>query len=265
MTSPYAEGPLSGIAVGPGTPSVARVYDFLLGGKDNFAADRRLAAQVLERTPDAAKVLRANRAFLGRAVRYLAAGAGVMQFLDVGTGLPSGQNVHEIARAIAPAARVVYVDNDPVVRVHAQALLGEQTGTGVVEADLRDPAAILEHPTVRRLLDLDRPVALILVAILHFIGAGDHPYEIVRTLTRALPSGSHLVISHAIARPDVQQAADLYKDANQSAHLRTCEQIAGFFDGLDLVEPGLVPVNQWRSGISHGQPVWFVGGIGRKD
>jgi S-adenosyl methyltransferase len=228
----------------------ARVYDYWLGGKDNFAADREAAERVLAVTPGLRVRVRANRAFLARAVRYLAAEAGIRQFLDIGTGIPSANNTHEVAQAVAPDARIVYVDNDPIVLTHARALLasGPEGSTQYVDGDLRDPAAILEAAATS--LDFTRPIALLLVGVLHLIQDSEDPYRIVAELMEPLPSGSYLAISHpaidihATAQAAAQQAYNERVSTPQT--LRTREEVARFFDGLELVEPGLVYVHTWR-------------------
>jgi hypothetical protein len=229
------------------------MYDYLLGGKDHYAADREAAHAWLKIDPKAAFSSRANRAFLGRAVRYLAADAGMRQFLDIGTGIPTAGNTHEVAQGIAPESRVVYVDYDPIVLSHARALLtSDQAGaTEYIDADLRDTSTILSQ--AGGLLDLTRPVAVTLIAILHAIPDADDPYAIVARIMDAVPPGSHLAISHvgsdlfdrdalAGVRDITTQMAD-WKFAS-----RTREQVARFFDGMDLVEPGLVRVEEWRPG-----------------
>src|SRR5271155_1152888 len=185
----------SSLGIDTTVPSTARMYDFWLGGHDNFAADRAAALKVSQVAPEAQLMAVENRGFLRRAVRYLAADAGITQFLDIGTGLPTQGNVHQVAQDINPAARIVYVDNDPMVLAHSRAL---KTGgnTAVIEADLRDPAAILNHPRTLELIDFREPLAVLLVAVLHFIGVGDDPYRIVGSLYGALPPGSYVVISH---------------------------------------------------------------------
>jgi hypothetical protein len=185
-------------------PHAARMYDYYLGGKNHFAADRKLADKVLASMPAARTAARENRAFMGRAVRFLAEEAGIRQFLDIGTGLPATGSVHEIAQAVAPAARVVYVDNDPLVLAHARALLSSspEGKTAYVHADLRDPAAILANRAVRAVLDFDQPVAVMLVAVLHFILDEDQPARIVATLLDSLPPGSYLVASHGTTEHD---------------------------------------------------------------
>src|SRR5882757_264652 len=182
-------------------PHSARVYDYMIGGKNNFAADRETAAQVLKHSPNAHTAARENRAFLGRAVRFLAAEAGIRQFLDIGTGLPTANNVHEVAQAATPASRVVYADNDPMVLAHARALLTSslEGRTAYIQADLRDPGSILASPVLREVLDLGQPVALMLIAVLHFIPDEDEPGKVIAALMDALPPGSYLAASHTTA------------------------------------------------------------------
>jgi hypothetical protein len=231
-------------------PHPARMYDAYLGGKDNYAADRDAVRQILRAWPEVRDMARANRAFMQRAVRFLAGQAGIRQFIDIGTGIPSAGNVHEVARQVAPGARVVYVDNDPIVHVHASALLTGSGATSIVLADLREPGAILAHPKVRELIDFGQPVALLLVAIMHFIAEDEDPAAIVATLRDALPSGSYLALSHGTADfhpPGVAgKAAASYEHATAPLVLRTFEQISVYFDGLELVEPGLVQAPLWR-------------------
>ena len=229
----------------------ARMYDYFLGGKDNYAADRDAAEAWLKIDPKAAFSSRANRAFLGRAVRYLAGDAGMRQFLDIGTGIPTAGNTHQIAQAIVPESRVVYVDYDPVVLAHARALLtGDGPGaTEYIDADLRDTDAILSQ--ARQLLDFDRPVAVTLIAILHAVPDADDPYTLVTRIMNAVPSGSYLAISHvgsdlfgAEALAGVSSFTDQVADWKFASRSR--EQVARFFDGMDFVEPGLVRVEEWR-------------------
>jgi S-adenosyl methyltransferase len=230
----------------------ARVYDYFLGGKDHFAADRETAEKVLRSWAGVRTAARENRAFLSRAVRYLVAEAGIRQFLDIGTGLPSANNVHEVAQGIAPECRVVYVDNDPIVLAHARALLtGSAAGkTAYIEEDLREPGAILTHPVMRQTLDFTRPIALMLVAVLHFLPDEDNPAQIVSTLLDALPSGSYLVASHVTAEHNPQGlagAARAYSDSGVTGKIRTADEFAELaFQGLEMVDPGLVVVSEWR-------------------
>jgi SAM-dependent methyltransferase len=252
-------------------PHPARMYDAYLGGKDNYAADREAVRRILRVAPEVRDTARANRAFLQRAVRYLAGQAGIRQIIDIGTGIPSAGNVHEVADQAAPGTRVVYVDNDPIVHVHANALLTGRGTTRIVLADLREPSAILEHPKVGELIDFRQPVGLLLVAIVHFLTDDDHPARIIATLRDALPPGSYLVLSHATGdfrTGAAQQAAAVYDRATAPMTLRTHAQIAALFDGWDLVEPGLVQLPLWRPDGSPPRPkdlakAWGYGGVAR--
>ena len=231
-------------------PHPARVYDVWLGGKDNYPADQAAAAAGLAAFPSTIQSVRANRAFLARAVQYLAGEAGIRQFLDIGTGLPSANNTHEVAQDTAAESRVVYVDNDPVVMLHAQALLTSSAPgvTDYIEADLRDPGRILAEAA--RTLDLTQPVAVMLIAILHFISADEHPYDIVDSLMDAVPPGSFLIISHLASDIFPEEIAAFARDFNERSSekvtLRDHDEVARFFTGLDLVDPGVVQVSQWR-------------------
>jgi hypothetical protein len=254
----------------PDRQNVARLYDYFLGGHHNFAADREMARRLLAVEPNARYVVMQNRAFLGRAVRYLLA-AGVRQFLDVGSGIPTQDNVHEIAQRDDPAARVVYVDNDPVACAHSRQILAGNENAAVIQEDLRRPAAILGRPEVTRLLDFSKPVGVLMVTILHFIPDADGPAGLARRLTGSLPPGSHLVISHATheAAPDaVAEVEKLYASTSAAARPRSHEEILRFFEGFDLVEPGLVYQPRWRpetaSAPDYPERVWFYAGIGRK-
>lgn len=227
----------------------ARVYDYWLGGKDNFAADREAGERVLAATPELRMRVRANRAFLARAARFLAGEAGVRQFLDIGTGIPSANNTHEVAQEVAPTARVVYVDNDPIVLTHARALLtGNRDGaTDYIQADLREPDEILA--TARRTLDFDRPIAVMLLGILHLIQDDEDPWGIVARIMAAVPSGSYLAISHPALEihPGQLEAQKRYNERVSTPQtLRGKDDVALFFTGLEMVEPGLVQVHQWR-------------------
>jgi hypothetical protein len=230
----------------------ARVHDYWLGGKDNFAADRAAGDAVIAAYPGIVMSVRANRAFLARAVRFLAAEAGIRQFLDIGTGIPTANNTHEVAQSVASDCRVVYVDYDPIVLTHARTLLvGAPEGvTDYVDADLRDPQAILEHAA--RTLDLSRPVAVMLIAIMHLIVDEADPYGIVRQLMAAVPAGSYLALSQVASDIEPEQMAEAARRYNRLAHEtqrhRNRAEVTRFFDGLDLIEPGLVPVQQWRPG-----------------
>ncbi|KOU27653.1 hypothetical protein ADK53_36920 [Streptomyces sp. WM6373] len=260
-------------------PSVSRIYDYYLGGSHNFEVDRQAARRAMEFMPGLPKIMQANRAFMRRAVRHAVA-EGVTQFLDIGSGIPTFGNVHEIAQAASPGARVVYVDHDPVAVAHSHAVLLDDEHTGVVAADLRKPNEILAAPEVGRLLDFDKPVALLLVAVLHFLEDADHPYDAVAQLRDALAPGSLLILTHASYEgiPLTEEAAGgavgVYRDIRNPLVMRTGEQIAHFFEGFDMVEPGLVSMPDWRpdrsedveDGETPEDPYAFsgYGGVGRK-
>jgi hypothetical protein len=255
-------------------PHTARIYDYYLGGKDNFAADRRTAERAMQSWPAVRTAVRENRAFLGRAVRFLVAEAGIRQFLDIGTGLPSANNVHEVAQGLVPSCRVVYVDNDPIVLAHARALLtsSPEGRTAYIEADLREPEKILDDPVTRQTLDFSQPIALMLVAVLHFVPDSDGPRQIVDTLLGALPSGSYLVASHVTPEHDPGGVGGLvrtYQASGLPAQARVADDFAGLaFRGLDMVDPGLALVSEWRpdAGSVRPQPseVNWYGAIARK-
>lgn len=253
-------------------PSVSRIYDYYLGGSHNFEVDREAARKAMEFMPGLPKIMQANRAFMRRAVRF-AAGEGITQFLDIGSGIPTFGNVHEVARAACPGAHVVYVDHDPVAVAHSQAVLEGDDAVNVVAADLRKPLEILESPEVEGLIDLNRPVALLLVAILHFVEDEDDPYGAVAQLRDALAPGSMLVLTHAsyegIPLPEerAKGTVDVYKDIRNPLIMRSREEIARFFEGYDMVEPGLVPPPNWRPDTApeDEDPYAFSGfaGVGR--
>jgi hypothetical protein len=229
----------------------ARMYDYLLGGKDNFAADRETAGKAMAAWPALRTSARENRAFLGRAVRYLAQEAGITQFLDIGSGLPGVGNVHEVAQAVNPAARVVYVDNDPIVLAHGRALLASTPeGRSVyIDADMREPEKILSHPVTRDTLDFTRPVALMLVSVLHFFMDDDEVRRITGPLVGALPPGSYVTASHGTAEfaPEAREAGQAYTRDGVDAIGRDADVFAGLvFGGLTLVPPGVVLVSEWR-------------------
>jgi SAM-dependent methyltransferase len=241
---------------GPAPPGVdagranpARVYDYWLGGRHHFPADRELGAAISALDPVVPAGARANRAFLGRAVRFLA-GAGIRQFLDVGSGLPAAGNVHEVARRADPAARVAYVDLDPAVTAHSQAILGADPSTAAVQGDVRDPGQILADPAVRRLIDFREPAGLLLVAVLHFVADADDPWGAVAALRDALAPGSYLVLGQGTNADKPAVAGDFEqvysRRASSGIRMRSRSDIARFFAGLELVEPGLVYVSQWR-------------------
>jgi hypothetical protein len=252
-------------------PSVARVYDFYLGGFHNFAADREMGRQAVQMWPDLPEIMQANRGFLRRSVEYLA-GAGVRKFLDLGSGIPTVGNVHEVAQRVAPDARVVYVDNDPVAVEHSRAILTGDDRTAVVQADLRDPDSVLADPVVRDLLDSDGPTAVLMVAVLHFIPDDVDPVGLVARFRDAVPPGSYLALSHATAGERADRAAEhrsLYQRTATPMTMRNREQVQRFFDGYELVEPGLVYLSQWRpdpgtSGVDRPERMTGLVGVGRK-
>jgi SAM-dependent methyltransferase len=249
----------------------ARMYDYYLGGKDNYEADRFAAERILADFPQLREVARANRAFLHRAVRHLAA-SGITQFLDIGTGIPGSGDAAETARAINPATRIVAIDNDPIVAAHARARLTGQdpAATLVLEADVRNPAALLWRCGVDQVLDLGEPVALLMVSVLHFLTDADRPELVVKQLMQALAPGSYLVLSHATAQGDTAQAlaaADEYRNTSTPITLRSPQRIAAFFGGLDLLDPGLVPQPWWRPDgqvTANPDANWGYGGVARK-
>jgi hypothetical protein len=229
-------------------PSPARIYDYFLGGSHNFAADRELAEQYMKVLPDMPMISRANRAFLRRAVRTLAE-AGIDQFLDLGSGLPSAGNVHEVAQAVDPKARVLYADFDPVTVAYANAMLADVPGASMMHADLRDPASVLESDAVREHLDLERPLGVLMVAVLHFVAPEQDPQGIAAAYRDATVPGSYLVFSHATNEyhPDVaREAEDVYSRASAGMNFRSRAQIQQLLSGYQLLEPGLVDVISWR-------------------
>ncbi|MGH3169367.1 MAG: SAM-dependent methyltransferase [Trebonia sp.] len=254
------------------TPNVARMYDYFLDGKDNFAADRDAGDKILALVPAVRRTVRENRRFLRRAVRFLAAEAGIRQFLDIGVGLPTQGAVHEVAHEINPETRVAYVDYDPVVVSHGNALLAEPDQSIVVRADLRQPGALLSLPAIREHLDFSRPVAVLLVAILHFVADVDDPGGIVASLRDALAPGSYLVLTHVgndrLADTEAaERVRSLYAESSEPLWARSREEILRFFDGFELVEPGLVPAYEWRPVIGEapaGVTDFGWGGVGRK-
>lgn len=254
-------------------PSVSRIYDFYLGGSHNFEVDREAARKAMEFMPGLPKIMQANRAFMRRAVRF-ATDEGITQFLDIGSGIPTFGNVHEVAMAANPEARVVYVDHDPVAVAHSRAVLAGNDRAGVVAADLRKPQEILSSPVVGELIDLERPVALLLVAVLHFVEDADDPRTAVATLRDALAPGSVVILTHAsyegIPLPEEQAGGTVkvYNDIKNPLVMRPREEVQQFFEGLAMVEPGLVPMPNWRPETPLGQedPFAFSGfaGVGRK-
>ncbi|WP_061298607.1 SAM-dependent methyltransferase [Herbidospora cretacea] len=263
--------------IDPTIPHPARIYDYLLGGKDHFASDREAGDQLIKLSPGTREGVRAHRAFLRRAVRHLADEAGMTQFLDIGTGIPTQGNTHEIAQAVNPKSRVVYVDNDPIVLVHGRALLtsSDEGMTTVIEADLRDPDSILGHPEVNGMLDFSQPVAIIMAGVLHFVTDDNRPVELVERYKAAVPSGSRLLVSHITLDFAPQVAEDdftkPYDKGPASMVPRTHAQVGEFFQGWTLVDPGLAEVVTWRPDedeyqetIPGGGHAWAYGGVAVK-
>lgn len=253
------------------TPSTARMYDYYLGGKDHYPADREAAQQVLAAIPDLPTVLRENRRFLRRAVQVMAQ-AGIQQFLDLGAGLPTEENVHQVAQAATPDARVVYVDHDPVAVAHARALLATDAQTTVADADLRHPDQVLTHPEVIELIDFDEPLGVLFVAVLHFVTDEENPAGVVAAFRDVMASGSHLAISHGTrdhlpTDTDAAPVQQTYEQATSTITSRSQEQIRGLFAGFDVLEPGIVPLHQWRTDPvdpAATLPTLGFAGLGRK-
>lgn len=252
MTNPQGTGPAADWAtsgIDTQTPSVARMYDYYLGGKHHYPADREAAARAVEAFPQLPAVLKANRAFLVRAVRFMAE-AGIGQFLDLGTGLPTQENVHQVAQAVNPAARVAYVDNDPVTLAHARALLATDDQTTVADADLRRPEQVLVHPEVTKLIDFDQPIGLLLVMVLHFVPDADDPAGMIARYRDAMAPGSYFATSLADRDSGDSEAVaaieDVYRNATVPLVFRPRAQLETFLAGFDLVEPGLVEIPDWR-------------------
>ncbi|MBQ1088339.1 SAM-dependent methyltransferase [Streptomyces sp. B93] len=253
-------------------PHTARIWNYWLGGKDNYDVDRAAGDQIRALHPGIGEYARADRLFLGRAVRHLVGETGIRQFLDIGTGLPTADNTHEVAQRLAPESRIVYVDNDPLVLAHARALLTStpEGRTDYLDEDLRNVDTILEHAA--KTLDLSRPVALVLLGVVIFIGDDEDPYGLVRRLMDALPAGSHLVLSHTItspAMPDVDEAVRFWNEhGTPKLTQRTPEAVTRFFDGLELLEPGVVSCSRWRPEPADGpepEEVAMFGGVARKN
>jgi hypothetical protein len=251
----------------------ARMYDYYLGGRDNYEVDREAAERIISALPTIRDGARANRAFLQRAVRTLAAEHGVRQILDIGTGIPTSPNTHEVAQSVDPSVRVVYVDNDPIVAVHAQGRLTGVGNTTFLPGDVRRLDEILDRVREDGLIDFTQPVGVLLVALLHFLGDQDDPAGVVARLRDTLPAGSYLVISHGTRdRATVEnfeplaELMDVYRHATASLTLRTHAEVLSFFEGFDLLEPGLVSVSSWRAAPQSTEPPWIgiYGGVGRK-
>jgi hypothetical protein len=257
--------------IDPTVPNVARMYDYFLRGKDNFASDREAAEKIAKIVPNVRALARDNREFLIRVVRTLAK-AGIRQFVDIGAGLPTQQNVHQVALEADPASRIVYIDNDPVVLVHARALLSDNPQTIVLDADVRQPKALIEHPSLRAHIDMDQPVALLLFAIVHFVPDDEEALSIIAQLREPLVSGSYVAISHGYPgeiSSDLRQVAQaVYRSTDTgSATARSLEQITRYFDGLELLSPGVVPVEAWRPELEGVEPdlskPGAIGGVAR--
>ena len=260
---------IAGTAIDTRVPHSARIWNYWLGGKDNYAVDRAAGEEYARAFPGIVDVARASRQFLTRTIRYLAGEAGIRQFLDVGTGLPTAENTHEVAQQVAPACRIVYVDNDPIVLAHARALLTStpQGATAYVQADLRDPGKILREAAAT--LDFSQPVAVMLLMILQYIPDPDDPWGIVARLLDAVPPGSYLAVSDTASDIDAEVVAESARRYNQRLGpvrqtRRTHTEFARFFEGLDLVEPGVVPLPQWRSLASPSQRIPAYAAVGRK-
>jgi hypothetical protein len=258
-------------------PNIARVYDFMVGGKDHFAIDRMAAEKALTIMPDAQEAGHACRAFLRRVVRYLATDAGIRQFLDVGSGLPTQTNVHQVAHEVDPEARVVYVDNDPMVLAHGRALLADERTTTVIQADIRSPEVILDHPVVHKYLDFHQPVGLLLLSILHHLHDDEDPGGIAATLRDAMPSGSYLAMIHfwdpAEEHPQVsakvQEAQRVFNETLGTGRWRHRAEIETYFGDFEMVEPGLVPLAEWRPDAETAAEQKYsyytmIGGVARK-
>jgi S-adenosyl methyltransferase len=255
--------------IDPTVPHIARIYDYWLGGKDNFAADREAAERVIQATPAVLPGVRGNRRFLGRAVRYMAGQEGIRQFIDVGTGIPAAGNTHEVAQSVDPACRVVYADNDPIVLAHARALLTSSTGQiSYIDADARDTGAILAEAARR--LDFSQPIGVMLIAILHCVPDEDQPQRIVSGLMDAVAPGSHLALTHPAIDQVPEHSAQaqdlLTKAMGKKVTFRSQAQVTSFFAGLDLAEPGVVPVQDWRpeTDLDRAGPTAMWGGVARK-
>ena len=278
MTSVDETAGMEPLVFDPTTLNAARIYDYWLGGKDNFAADRQAAEQIIAYAPEIPRLARENREFLGRVVRFLTA-AGIDQFIDIGTGLPTQGHVHEVLQAAAPDARVAYVDHDPVVLAHARALLKDSDRVTIVQGDLRDPDRILSDPLLLESIDMSRPVAVLLLAVLHLIGDDKQAMDAVARLRDAMAPGSYLAISHAVCDPDnnnegISKILKLYREGPMKGSKRQIQrsedEVLAFFSDPDMefVEPGLVELSAWRpesaEPVDSAAPIWTIGGITRK-
>lgn len=253
----------------PEIPSIARTYDYLLGGKDNYPADRAVGEVFIQRFPGAVQIALDNRGCLVRAVGYMAREAGLDQFIDLGSGLPTADNVHQVAQRANPQAKVVYFDNDPIVLAHGRALLMENEHTTVLKADIREPQAILGSGELHSLIDLTRPVGVIASAVLHHITDDENPLALIRTFRDAAPAGSCLFISHfrTLGDPDSAALEEVMLEAFGRGVWRTTDQVAEYFEGTELIAPGIVPCAQWRPGKEPGELSTYqrliVAGLGR--
>jgi len=249
-------------------PNVARIYDYLLGGKDNYAADRKKAEELRKLFPGIEWACRENRDFLQRVVRFLAGECGIRQFIDIGTGLPTMGNVHEVAQGVRPESRVVYVDYDRVVIRHAEALLLRNDHVAVIQSDLRTPREMITHPSMSKLIDFNQPVAILAIAVLHFITDAEQPHEIVGLLKARMAPGSYLAISHAtqdfVSAEEETHGMMLYKDASAPVAPRRYAEVLKFFDGTELLSPGVVSISQWRTKRRQPKKPLIYGGVGRK-
>ncbi|GAA0517081.1 SAM-dependent methyltransferase [Saccharopolyspora thermophila] len=263
---------LSDVEVNTDEVSIARVYDYFLGGKDNFAVDRAACAAMMEVVPETPLLAQANRCFLRQAVRFLIGEAGIRQIVDIGSGLPTAGNVHEIAQEIDPATHVVYVDNDPIVLAHARALLATDARTTVINADLREPDAIFGHPETARLIDFSQPFAVLLGGVLMHLEDEEDPEGVAADIRGRLPSGGYLLVSNTCdtGEPRARELTRVFAESGMGTRcFRTWEEQIRYFDGLELVEPGLVPHNRWRPGPDFPAPdnpahAMHIGGVGRK-
>jgi hypothetical protein len=258
------------VEVDQSTPSISRVYDALLGGTDNYESDRRVVEHLRQTMPHVDEIARVNRAILGRGVRYLAGEAGLTQFLDLGAGLPTMENTDQVAQSLQPKARVVYVDKDPLVAAHGQALVRDNELTALVTADLREPRTVLDHPDVHRLIDFAQPVAVLLVGLLHHLHDDEDPAGIVDSYMNEVPSGSYLFITHfADTGAEARDLEGSFLEFLGTGRFRTREEILDLFRGFELVEPGLVPLAQWRPDGAAPEELslaerLMLGGIARK-
>ncbi|UBU11781.1 SAM-dependent methyltransferase [Nonomuraea gerenzanensis] len=257
--------------VDPEQPSVARVHDALLGGVENFAADRTVARKLRDAVPEVVDLVWCNRAFIGRVVDYLVREAGIRQIIDLGAGLPTVENTHEVAQFADPRSRVVYVDIDPMVEPHARAILGGNACAEAITADARDVAAVLGHPAVRRLIDLSQPTAVLAIGLLHLFSDREDPHALIRSYADALPRGSHLAVSNFLAsdNPKAKALEVMLQATMGTGHFRDRPSIERFFDGLELVEPGVVHFPEWHPDERVPGPLtpWeelLLGGVARK-